>query len=208
MIDSRWASKRSPVVARELVELGRLAAEDLDDAHPGDVLLEEGVDRGDRLSHAPVARPHLVAEDHRRDEQEREHDEGDERETEVQVAEHHHDPEEGEDVEKDRDRPRGEHFVQDFDVVREPRHEPPDGVLVEVRHFLALQVAEDLHPHVVHHALADVGHEVDLDVARDERDDENAQEDRRRSSQSPAYRAPASIGEPGAMYRSIAILTR
>ena len=170
---------RVEVVAVDLAEpVGgvRFAAEELEDADPGDALLEERIDA--READADVARG--VA-DAAAEEECGAHDEGhdrerDEGEAPVEGEHRAHDENEGEDVAEDGDDAGAEEFVQRLDVVGHAGHEPTDGVAVEEGQAEALEVAERLAAQVVHDALSEPGREQRLGVREREgqgqRDDE------------------------------------
>ena len=63
----------------EVVEGALLPAEELHDAHAGDVLLGEGVDARDGGANAAVGVAHTVAEDARDEQDDRQHGKGDQR---------------------------------------------------------------------------------------------------------------------------------
>ena len=149
----------------------RLAAEELDDVHSGDVLLEERVHAGDLHAHVAVrvarALPEPVRDPEHREE-DRERDRGERR---VEGEEDGHDPGEHGHVAEERDEARGEELVQRVDVRRQARHEPADGRPVEERDVGPLEVPEDPGPEVVHDALAHLRGPRDHDHHEDEREE-------------------------------------
>ena len=88
-------------------------------------------------------------------------------------------PDEREHVAEDRHDAAREELVEHVHVARHARHQPPDGVPVVEADVDPLQVPVDLHPQVVHDALADELHRVGLRVLEREGSDENAEEDER-----------------------------
>ena len=129
------------------------------------------------------------------------HREGHESEPPVEGQHHPHDPEEREEVAEDRDDARREELVHGVHVGRDPRDQPPDGVLVEVGDVQALEVAEDLRAHVQHDLLARHLEDEHLAEAHDERGEQRQQH---RAAATPTRPAAS----PFVMWRSIATLVR
>ena len=71
----------------------------------------------------------------------------------------------------------GEKFVEGVDVSGDAGDHAADGIFVVVGHGQALQVAENLLAHVVHGLLADMLHDADLNVLREEIEEEDEQVD-------------------------------
>ena len=152
-------------------------AEELHDAHSGDVLLEERVYPGDFHAHVAVRVARALAEPVRHPEHRQEDRERDRGERRVEGEEDGHDSREDRDVAEERDEARREELVQGVDVRREARHEPADGRPVEDGDVGALEVGEDPRPEVVHDALAHLRGPRDHDHHEDER--ERGHEDRK-----------------------------
>ena len=154
-MDRRCALEVLPVQLAEASGRVRLPPEELDDPHPGEPLLEERVEPGEPVADVAEGVSHPAAEDRGREPDQRNHREGDQRELDVDHQHHPHDGDEGEHVAEDRHHAGGEELVQRLDVGRHPGHQPADRIPVEVGDAEPLQMAEDLHPEVVHHPLAD-----------------------------------------------------
>src|SRR3984893_4315304 len=71
---------------------------------------------------------------------------------------------------------RGEQVVEGVDIGGYARQEAAQGIAVEVRHGQPLDVAENRGAHVVHGLLADALHDANLDVLRQEIEDQNGKE--------------------------------
>ena len=144
-----------PVDFVEAAEGLLFLAEELRHAHPGDPLLQEGVDAGEPQPDVPVRPPHTRpkqpggCENHRQD---RECHQG---KLPIQDQHRRDDRPDGEHVAEDRDHARGEHLIQGLDVTRDPGHETSHRVSIEERQLEALQVSENLASQVLHHPLAD-----------------------------------------------------
>ena len=152
-----------------------LAAEQLHRRHAVDVLVEERVDARDPQAHLPVGLAHVPPEPLRQDENQRQHREGDQRKPPVHPQQRHHDADEHEQIAERRDDARREQIVDDVDVGRHARHQPPDGIAIVERQIQPLQMRVDLHAHVEHDALADHLHHVGLGVLERERRNQHRQ---------------------------------
>ncbi len=182
--------------------VGLLPVEELDHLYAGDALVEEGVDPGDPDPDVPVGLPDLGPEDEGGEEDQGEDAEGDERQTPVHAQHGADDEDQGEDVAEDRDDARAEEGVERLDVVGDPRHETPDGVLVVEPQVQALELLEDLLAQVVHHRLAQPGGEDALGVLEDRAQHHRAQVGRRQDPQEARVvggkrLVDGELGEPG-----------
>jgi hypothetical protein len=148
----------------ELLEAAFLAREELDDHHPGERLLQVGVEARDALADQAIRPPRREAEEI--DAEEEHGHEHERRRREARVDRHHDDddPHHREDVHEDRHRARREHLVQHVDVRREPRHQTADRVAVEVAHRQPLDVGEHLDAEVGEAPLRDQHGQVVLGV--------------------------------------------
>ena len=149
----------------EPVELRLFAVENLHDAHTGDVLLQERVDGGDTLAQFSVGVADARAKDVRGDKEKGHHSKRNQRQPQIHIAKDDHDTDQREQIEKDRHHTRGEHLIKHLDVAGQTRHQPSHGILVKERDFFFLKMPEDLHTQIVHDALPDVGHHINLNVA-------------------------------------------
>ena len=149
-----------------------LAVEELDDAHAGDVLLGEGVDLGGGGALGAVTDADELAEDVRREDDERDDGQGEQRQGPGHPEHDGDDINERDDVLEDGEDARGEHLVDGVDVRGDAGDEPADGVAVEEADVLVLDVAEDLPAEIEHDLLAGPLHEVGLDELEAEGDDE------------------------------------
>ena len=149
-------------------EAARLLPEQLHRGHPGDVLLQEGVDARDPHAHLAVGVADVATEPLRDQHDQRQHREGHDGQPPVHPHQHHHDAGQGEHVAEDGDHARGEQLVEGVDVGGDARHQPAHRVAVVVAQAEALQVLVDLQPHVVHDALAGVLHQPGLRELQDE----------------------------------------
>ena len=120
--------------------------------------------RASRVRIVAIGLAHAHAEHVRRDDHERDHGERREREPPVDDEHQHADRQQREQVAEPGDDAGGEQLVERFDVRRHARHEPPDRIAVEERDRQPLQVREDLHAQIAHHALAEQAREHRLAV--------------------------------------------
>jgi hypothetical protein len=154
-----------------------LAIEELHDAHPGDVFLQERVDSRDGGANVAVGVAHVMAEEEGDDQYAGEYGKGIESEAPIDFEKHGgHDGEEEEIVDHG-DHAGGEEIIEGVDVSGYAGDEAADGVAVVVGHRQALQVRENSGAHVVHGLLADALHDANLDVLGEEVEDQNQQVD-------------------------------
>jgi hypothetical protein len=154
-----------------------LAIEQLHDAHPGDVFLQEGVDSRDGGADVAVGVAHVMAEDEGDDQDAGEDGKGVQCEAPIDFEKHrgHHGEEEK--VVNHGDHAGGEEIVESVDVGGDAGDQPADGVAVVVGHRQALQVREDSGAHVVHGLLADALHDANLDVLGEKIENQDQQVD-------------------------------
>ena len=162
-----------PVDVLEAPVVHLFTAEQLDRRHAVDVLVEKGVDARDPQTHFSVRLAHVPPEPLRENKNQRQHREGNQGKPPVHPQQRHHDADEHEQIAERGDDARREQIVDDVDVGRHPRHQPPDGVPVVERQIQPLQVGVNLHAHVEHDALADHLHHVGLCVFEGERRDQH-----------------------------------
>ena len=162
----------------EALEVQRLAPEQLHGRHPGDVLLQKGVDAGDPCADDAVRFADVAPEPLRNERDEREHREGDERQTPVHRQHDDHDSGQCEHVAENRHDARREQIVQDVDVGGHPRHQTADRIAIVVCEVEPLKVAVDRHPQVEHDPLTGHLHRPGLEVFRGKRTDENDEVER------------------------------
>ena len=129
-------------LAEALVGL-RLAGEGLDDAHPGDVLLQRGGDQPEPLADAAIRARRASAEDRRGDGHQREDDERGEREAPVEQEEDDRRADENEEVLDEARDPVRDQLVQRLDVVREPRDDRTRAIALVEAEREAAEVAEE-----------------------------------------------------------------
>jgi len=155
----------------------QLAIEELHDSHAGNVFLQEGVDPGDGGADVAVGVAHVMAEDEGHDENAGKNGKRVEREAGVHPKkEPSHDGEQ-EKIVDHRDDAGGKEIVQGVHIGGYARDEAADRIAVVIAHWQALQVTEDFGAHVVHGLLADTLHDADLDVLRDEIENQDEQVD-------------------------------
>jgi len=181
----------------EARERRRLAAVELDDRHPRQVLLQERGEARHRGAHLAEAHPRPALEPDREQEEQRQDREGGERQPDVERDQHRGDPGEHQHVADDRDDAGGEQLVERVDVGGDPGHQPADRRRVEVGELEPLQVAEDVAPQVRHHPLTHRLEQVALRVERDEGHQQRRHVDRRRPADPGERRElDARRGEP------------
>ena len=143
----------------EPIEVRGFAAEQVHGRHPGDVLLQEGVDPRDAGADFTVRLAHVAPEPLGHDDDQRQHREGHRREPPVHRDQHDQDAGQHHDVAEHRDHAGREQIVQRVDVARHPRHQPSDGVPIVVAEAEPLELRVDLQPEVEHDPLAQhLGH--------------------------------------------------
>ena len=157
----------------ERAERGRLSGEELDHRHAGERLVEVGVHAGKTDADRPEGLAHDPAEVRGQPDDHRERQERHEREPPVEDEHGGRDPDDHEDVAEYRDDPAAHHLGERVDIVRDPRHEPPDRIPVEEGERQELQVAEQLEAQVVHRALADHRRDEALRISREGVDEED-----------------------------------
>ena len=156
------------VDAAEPLEVPALAVEDLHRAHAAQVLVEVGVEP--RQLRADVAeRPaHPDAEGERHHRDQRQHRERHRHQLEVDARHGDQDAEQREQVAEDGHHAGGEQLVEHVHVAGDAGEQAPHRMAVEEGDRQALQVPEQPHPEIHHDALADVLHELRLQVAEPE----------------------------------------
>ena len=152
------------------------AVEELYDAHPGNVFLKEGIDARNGRADAAIGISHVLAEDHRDDQDAGENSESIERQPAVNLEKNTSHDHEQEEIVDHGDDAGSEKIVEGIDVRGHARDQPTDRISVEVAHRQPLHVAEDLAAHVVHGLLADALHDAKLCVLGEEIEDQDAQE--------------------------------
>ena len=161
--DCVFESDQVGVVYRfEVVEGALFPAEELHDAHAGDMLLGKGVDARNGGANAAVGVAHAVAEDAGDEQDDRQHGKGDQCQPPTHSQHDHHNADQHEDIFKDREDAGGEHLVEGVYVGGESRNKAAYRIAVEEGDVHSLQVAEDLRAHVIHDLLAGPLHEVGL----------------------------------------------
>ncbi len=160
------------------------ASEQLHGRHSGDVLLQERVDARDPRPHGAIGLAYVRAEPLGDHGDQRQHDEAGQGQTPVHAEHHDHDPGQREDVAEDGDDAGREQLVEHVDVACHPRHQPADRVAVVEAQVQPLQVRVQLHPQVVHDALAGQLHHPGLHVLERERTGQDRQVDPRDVHQS------------------------
>ena len=171
----------------DLVEAGGVspfAAEQLHRRHAGDVLLQERVDARDPRPHGAIGLAHVRAEPLGDHGDQRQHEEAGQRQAPVHAEHHDHDPGQREDVAEDGDDAGREQLVEHVDVAGHARHQPADGVAIVEPQVQPLQVRVQLHPQVVHDALAGQLHHPGLHVLEREGAGQDRQVDPRDVHQS------------------------
>ena len=161
-----------PVDRIEFPEALSLAVIELYDGHARDVLLQECIDLRDRNADPAVGRVDPPPRHGGCDGDQRNDRKRDEAELPVEDQDRDHDSGEREDVAKDRNNSGGEQFVEDIDVRDDAREQAADGILIVKGWRQRLQVAEDLHAHVVHDLLAGILKDVRLQGGRNELGDQ------------------------------------
>ena len=136
-----------------------LTGEQLHDRDAAQVLIQICVHPREPDPNGAERVPHHAPEVRGERDDHRQGREGHEREAPVQDEHRRRDANEHEDVAEDRDDSTLDHVDQRVDVVRDPRHQPPDGVAVEEPEREELEMAEQLEPQVVHRPLTDPGRE-------------------------------------------------
>ena len=152
-----------------------------DDPHAGQALGEVGQHAGDPVAHAVVAPVGRRAEPQRQPGEER-HDQQqrDERQLDVVEEEDDGDDDHREALQRELRQAVLQELLERLDVARHAGHDHARllvGVVVERE---ALQVGEDAHPQVVHHASTPAPGGRDPQTARDRRDDDGEDGERRR----------------------------
>ena len=162
----------------ELLGAARLLGVDLDQAHAGDLLLEEGVDgRVAPLGLAEgITRP--APEDLCGHQEEGQNAQGHQGHARVGPEHPGHDGQQGQGVPHDGHEARGEHLVEVLDIAGDPRHEAAHGIAVEEVRAAPHQVGEELHPEVEHGPLTHPGQQEVAGEADQEAGDEDAEEAR------------------------------
>lgn len=167
--DSAQVGLTMGVVGTRKVRVGsRLAYEQLEHRHAGDVLLQEGVDRRDPCAHLAEAVASPALEPQGQEQKQRQDREGDHRQSPVEPEEHAHDAEEDRDVAADRHQPGGEELVERVDVTGDSRHQAAQRVAIEIRHGEPLEVPEEVAPEIEHDLLTHHLHDVALGVENNE----------------------------------------
>ena len=166
-------------------------AEQLHRRHAGDVFLQERVDARDPRADRAVGLAHVRAKPLRDHGNQRQHEEAGQREAPVHPEHHDHDAGQREDVAEDGDDAGREQLVEHVDVAGHARHQPADGVAVVEPQVQPLQVRVQLHPQVVHDALARQLHHPGLHVLEREGAREHREVDHATCTRPP--RSPAGM---------------
>ena len=101
-MDCTFASRYVRSIRVELLEVARLAPEQLHGRHSRDVLLQIRVDARNPDAHGPVRVANIPTKPLRDDPDERQHGERDDREPPVEPDHHRHDPDEREQIAEHR----------------------------------------------------------------------------------------------------------
>jgi hypothetical protein len=152
------------------------AIEELHDAHAGDVFLKVGVDAGNSGADAAVGVANVFAEEKGDDEDEGKHGECVEREATIYGKEPAGEDGEKEEIVDHGHDAGGEEIVEGIDVGGDARNQAADRIAIEVGHRQPLDMAEDRGAHVVHRLLADALHDANLDILREEVEEQHAEE--------------------------------
>jgi hypothetical protein len=174
-MDANRLEVRVEMVGVQFVEAARLVAlatEQLHDAHPGDSLVEEGVDARDARSDLAVALAYPDPKEVRREHHQRNYREAGERQSPVDPQHRRADRDEREQIAESRDDARREQLIERFDVRSHARDQSADRIAIEEVDRQSLQVRKQLAPQVAHHALPEERGEDRLAVrARKVRDE-------------------------------------
>src|SRR5581483_7916858 len=151
-----------------------LAIEKLQHYDAGHMLLQVGVDAGNRDANAAIGVTNLVAKDLGRDRNERQYCEGDQRHLPVHVQHDDQNARQQEDVLEDGHHSGGKHLVQSIHIAGDPRDQPANRIAVEERDVQPLQVAENLAAQVEHYLLPGPLHYVRLGELQQEAEQQEA----------------------------------
>jgi hypothetical protein len=161
----------------EAVHLFLFAVEELDDRHPGYVLLKKSVDARYPQTDFAKRRARAEAKPYRQRGEQRQNCERDERELPVDLKHPYHYVKDHGQVAEYDDHARRKHLVERIDVRSKPGHQPPDRVAVIKLHGQLLQMREDLLSKVVHYVLPHGLHYHGLGVLDRKRRDAGDQKD-------------------------------
>ena len=167
----------------KLFELFLLLAKDLNHRGAGNVLLQKSVDARNGGSNPAEGVANFDLEREGNQKQERKHGEDRQGEPEVEHKERDDDPRQRAQVPENRNHSRCEQLVQRVNVRCHPSHEAAHGIAVEESDIERFQMAEYLHPQVVHDLLAHEIHDHGLPVGQSEDGDQDPDIERRNTVQ-------------------------
>ena len=145
-----------------------LAVEELQDHHAADVLLQVGIDAGNRNANPAIGIAHLIAKHLRSERNEGQHCKSNERQFPVDAKHDGQNSSQHKNVLENGNDTRGEHFVQSIHIASYPGDQPSHGVFVVKANVHALQVAENFAAQIEHHHLPGPLHEIGLQVFEQE----------------------------------------
>ena len=164
---------------RKLFECAAFAIEQLQHHHARDVLLQKGVDAGNRYSDATIRVAHFGAKDHGGPKNQGQHGESDERQLPVHAQHDGQDTGQHKHVFKNRHHPGSEHFVQCVHVGGDARDQSSHRILVVKANVHLLEVTENLAAQIEHYFLSGPLHEIGLQEFEAETKHQQADVDRR-----------------------------
>ena len=122
-----------PIQFVEALRFPLLLAEQLDDPHSGQALLQEGVDARDPDADLPIRLPYAFAKQAGHHYHERNHRERPQRQAPIHYQHRHTYRDQREEIAESGHHARGEQLVQCLDVGGHARDQPADWIAIEVR---------------------------------------------------------------------------